>query len=232
MVKLELYAAPALLALTLTTSLALAAPHPSRDLLERDASDDLELEAREPSFFSGIEHAVKDVGKVAKKSLQVADNIVSNPLVQTAASFIPGDAQVMAAEKVVKAIGKFKKMDKVVKIAKKAKEAGRKVGKLEHLKSGALGKVKKIDKAIKKAKHAGRKVEKHLGGALKHVAAKQVHKIAAAHKPAHHTAEHGHHRRDLGDHEELSRRDLDAEELFGREYDDFLAERDFFDDLD
>jgi len=38
-----------------------------------------------------------------------------------------------------------------------------------------------------------------------------------------------HHRRDL---EELSRRDLDDEEFFGREYIDFLAERDFFDDLD
>jgi hypothetical protein len=32
--------------------------------------------------------------------------------------------------------------------------------------------------------------------------------------------------------EELSQRDLNDEELFGREYDDFLAERDFFDDLD
>jgi hypothetical protein len=36
----------------------------------------------------------------------------------------------------------------------------------------------------------------------------------------------------LKDDEELSRRDLDAEELFGREYDDFLAERDSFDGLD
>ena len=40
-------------------------------------------------------------------------------------------------------------------------------------------------------------------------------------------------RRDLDD-EELSLRDLDAEELFDREYydDDFLVERDDFDDLD
>ena len=40
------------------------------------------------------------------------------------------------------------------------------------------------------------------------------------------------HRRDLEDDEELSRRDFEDEELFGREYDDFLVERDDFDDLD
>jgi hypothetical protein len=39
-------------------------------------------------------------------------------------------------------------------------------------------------------------------------------------------------RRELEDDEELSQRDFDAEELLGREYDDFLAGRDFFDDLD
>lgn len=36
-----------------------------------------------------------------------------------------------------------------------------------------------------------------------------------------------HHRRDLEDDEWLSRRDLDADEFFGREY-DVLAERDLF----
>jgi hypothetical protein len=41
-----------------------------------------------------------------------------------------------------------------------------------------------------------------------------------------------HHRRSLEDDTELLRRDFDAEELFGREYDDFLVERDDFDDLD
>ena len=42
-----------------------------------------------------------------------------------------------------------------------------------------------------------------------------------------------HDRRGLEDDEELSRRDLDTEEfLFGRENDDFLVERDAFDDLD
>ena len=107
---------------------------------------------------------------------------------------------------------------------------------------GALGKVKKLEKVVKiaeKVKHATRKVE-HRGGAKKavrhakevHKVAKKVHKAAPAHKSEHHTAEHRRHRRDLEDVEELSLRDLDAEELFGREYDDLLVERDFFDDLD
>ena len=54
------------------------------------------------------------------------------------------------------------------------------------------------------------------------------------HNSGHRTAQHTgrHHRRDFEDDEELLRRDLDVEELFGREYDDFLAERDFSDDLD
>ena len=46
-------------------------------------------------------------------------------------------------------------------------------------------------------------------------------------------AEAHHRRHGLEDDEELSRRDLYTEEfLFGREYDDFLVERDAFDDLD
>ena len=67
-----------------------------------------------------------------------------------------------------------------------------------------------------------------MGGAKKVVnRAKQVHKVAKhvappSHNSGRHTAQHGRHHR----------RDLDAEELFEREYDDFLAERDFFDDLD
>ena len=39
------------------------------------------------------------------------------------------------------------------------------------------------------------------------------------------------HRRDLED-EEILRRVLDAEVIFGREYDEFFVERDAFDDLD
>jgi len=243
----KLYAS--LLSLTLTTSLALAAPHPSyydRDLLERDldeefsrreylfdASDD--LAAREPSFFGGIKNAFKAVGRVANKGLHVAENVAENPLVQTAASFIPGGA---VAEKVLGTIGKVEKFEK---LAKKANAARQTVHKLEHL-GGGLKKGKKIEKAIKKEKQADRKVGKikHLGSALGKVKkfdkaikhAKQVHKVASAHSSAHHTAQRRHHRRDLEDNEELSRRDLDAEELFEREYDDFLAERDFFDDLD
>ena len=42
-----------------------------------------------------------------------------------------------------------------------------------------------------------------------------------------------HQRRDLEDDaEELLQRDFEDEELFGREYDDLLVERDAFDDLD
>jgi len=217
-----------LLAFTLTTSLALAVPHPGpsyythginyydRELLERDldeefsgreyllyASDD--LEAREPSFFGGFEHAVKDVGKVADKGLHVADNIVENPLFQAATSVIPGDAEFMAAEKVVGALGKFKKFDKAVKAVKKVKQAGRKIDKLEHL-GGA-----KVKKAIRRAKQV-------------HKVAKQAHhQIASAHNSEHH--EHHdtarlrrHDRRDVENYEKLSRRDLNDEELFGREY--------------
>ena len=60
---------------------------------------------------------------------------------------------------------------------------------------------------------------------------KQVKRIASAHKGLAQRSSRRH-RRDLEDDEELSLRDLDAEELFGRENDDFLAERDFLDDLD
>ena len=42
-----------------------------------------------------------------------------------------------------------------------------------------------------------------------------------------------HQRRDLADDaEELLQRDFEDEELFGRDYDDLLVERDAFDDLD
>jgi hypothetical protein len=55
----------------------------------------------------------------------------------------------------------------------------------------------------------------------------QVHQTGSSHNSD--TSQHRRHRRDL---EEQSRGDLNDEELFGREYGDFLAERDFFDDLD
>ena len=40
------------------------------------------------------------------------------------------------------------------------------------------------------------------------------------------------HRRDLEEDEELLQRDFEGEEFLEREYDDFLVERDAFDDLD
>ena len=112
--------------------------------------------------------------------------------------------------KVVGALGK------VENIAHKAKQAGQKIHNLKHP-GGALQKGQKVNKAIKGAKQAARKVEK-----VKHQVKKTVNAARKQTASAHHTAARRHHRRDLED----------DEELFGREYDDFLAERDIFDDLD
>jgi hypothetical protein len=110
--------------------------------------------------------------------------------------------------KVIGAIGK------VENTVHKANDARRNIVKLEHL-GGALIKGKKFKKALGKVE----KFDK---------AIRRAEQIAAPH----HTAERRRHRRDLEDYEELSQRDFDVEELIGREYDDFLVERDFFDDLD
>jgi hypothetical protein len=100
----------------------------------------------------------------------------------------------------------------------------------------AIGKGKNIiDKAVKQVIKPQVKL---LGGAVNNVIkpGKQAHGGHAAHHHRHHTPthhrhhrHHRQHRRDLEDNEELSQRDIDAEELFGREYDDILVERD---DLD
>jgi len=229
----KLYAS--LLSLTLTTSFVLAVPLPGpshtngldhlveRDLDEEfsrkeylsDASDD--LAARDPNFFGDIGKAFKSVEhsveRVAGKAIHVAEDIARNPLVQAAVSVIPGGS---AVESVVGAIGT------VEKFANNAKQVGQEVNKLGHL-GGALRRGSgKIENAIKKVDRRVDQV-KHVGGALRMV------KIAT-HRPP--PPPPRRHRRDLEDDEELSRRDLNAEELSGREYDDFLAERDFFDDLD
>jgi len=237
-----------LLSLTLITSLALAAPYPRDLLLKRDLDEEFsgreylsnafdDLEARDPSFFGGIENAFKGVakeavkvgkeavkvGKVAAKGLEVAEKIANNPMVQTASSLLPGGGEIVMAEKAIGSLGKLENL------AGKVNGAIRTVGKIE----GAL---MKGNNAIRKAKVASRnvpKLTKRLGGALGKVKAitRAAKKVVA---PPRQTAQRRHHRRDLEvDDEELSRRDLDAEELFEREYDDdFLAERDFFDDLD
>jgi hypothetical protein len=131
--------------------------------------------------------------------------------------------------KVIGAIGKFEKLGKVASSARKV--------------AGALN---KGHNAIKKAENSNRGV-KHLGNAVK--AAKKINKAVkhaekarqtiSSHKSSHKSSPKSsrstakrHHRRELEGDEELSRRDLDAEVFFGREYDDFLAERDLFDDLD
>jgi hypothetical protein len=174
-----------------------------------DAYDD--LAARDPSFFShfSLKNAVRDIGRVASKvervaskGLHVAESIAKNPLVQAGLTVIPGGAAVVAAEKVIETVGK------VENVVNKANEARRNVVKLEHL-GGELIKGKKIEKALGKVE----KFDK---------AIRRAEQIAAPRR----------YRRDLEDNEELSRRDLDVEELIGREYDDFLVERDFFDDLD
>jgi hypothetical protein len=241
-----------LLSLTLTTaSLALAAPLP-RDILERDLDEEFSgreypsnafdnLSAREPNFFGdvgkafkGVEREAVKVGKVAADGLVVAGKIANNPMVQTASSFLPGGGGIVAAEKIVGAVG-----DKVGKMENMANKAGRALNKAK----GALAKGKRVEKAIvRKVKGAERKVKgaerklnnlKHPGRTLGKVQGKAVTRAKQAVKSVRHTAAaRRHHRRELGDDEELSLRDLDAEELFEREYDDFLAERDSFDDLD
>jgi len=122
-------------------------------------------------------------------------------------SVIPGGAGIIAAQKVVHgALGKLNK-------------ANQEVG-------GAL---RKGGAAITK----GRQAVAQGSNAIR--LATSAHHHDSKHRTKHHkhhSARHRHHRRDLEGDEELSLRDLDAEELFGREYDDFLAERDFFDDLD
>ena len=199
-----------------------------------DASD---LEARQPNFFKTL---FKDIGKVAHAGFHAAKTIVKNPVVQTVAeAAIPGGAEIKVAASVV-----FPSMCST-NLLNPDLWSYRKI-------AGKLGKVKKLSKAIDLAK----KADKHLGSAKKvHKAAKQVQKIASPQKSAHQTAQNRpmnkkvmlafeqimkklgavklhRHRRDLEDDEELLQRDLDAEELFEREYDDFLAERGYFDDLD
>jgi len=228
MVKLS----SSLLSLTLVTSVALAAPHHyyDRDILERDLDEEFSgreyrldafanLAARDPSFLGGLENAVKDVGKVAVNGLHVAEKIADNPYVQAASSVLPGGPAIVTAEKVIGAIGKVERM------AEKARGAGQKIQKFE----GAVRKSKTFNNAINTAE---RKVGglRHLGGAAAALGKASVRTIGRAKQVA--SSARRHHRRDLEDDEELSRRDLDAEELWEREYDGFLADRDFFDDLD
>jgi len=230
MVKLSSYAP--LLSLTLTTSLALAAPHPS--LLERDLDEEFsrreylsydfdDLAARDPSFFGDVGNVFKDVGREAAKGLNIAEKVAENPMVQTATSLLPGGGELVVAEKVLGAVGKFERAEE------KAKAAGRKIHKLE----GSLRRNKKVDKELRKAKGEVRKAEKQIGGAERKV--KEIRRAEKQSLRSERRSEQRrgrHHRRDLEDDEELLRRDLDDEELFVREYDEFLAERDFFDDLD
>ena len=207
-----------------------------------DASD---LEARQPNFIKTL---FKDVGKVAHAGFHAAEKIIKNPVVQTVAeAAIPGGAEIKVAASVV-----FPSMCNA-NLLNPDLWSYRKI-------AGNLGKVKKFAKAIDVAKKADkhlRTAKKVVGSAKKvHKVAKQVHQIASPRKSAHQTVQNRpmnkkgilafeqamkrmgalkllhRHRRDLADDEELLQRDLDAEELFEREYDDFLAERGYFDDLD
>ena len=117
-----------------------------------------------------------------------------------------------------------------------ANKASRTVHKVQ----GAIKKGVKIEKAVaRKVKGAERKVVhnlKHQGAQKVKTAVKHAVKHAAASARRAAPASRRHHKRELeADEELLSRGDfVDAEdELFEREYDDdFLVERDFFDDLD
>jgi len=221
-----------LISLTLAASLTLALPHPSYthelNLLERALEEDFprrenlldayaELAARDPSFFSHIGDAFRDVGravgkvgKVASDGLHVAEKIAENPIVQAGLSVIPGGGAVLAAEKVVSTIGKIEN------VVNKANDIRHQVQSVEHAGS-ALLRSKTVGKALGNAQKFGSAI-----GRARHIA-----------PPPSRIATHRRHRRDLEDYEELSGRDFDDEELVGRKYDDdFLVERDFFDDLD
>jgi len=247
----KLYAS--LLAITLATSLALASSdkrqrvrHPSESYTHGIDSDyDLDgkfsgreylwdasdLEARQPNFFRSV---FGDVGKVAHAGLHAAKTIVKNPVVQTVAeAAIPGGAETKIAAKIAGNLGKVKKFSKAIDLAKKADK---------HL-GGAkkvVGSAKKVHKLAKqvqqiaspqKSAHqtAQNRVSRFNPSKAKKVvlAFEQIMKKMGALKLHRH-------RRDLEDDEdsELLQRDLDEEELFEREYDDFLAERGYFDDLD
>jgi len=233
-----------LLSLMLVTSLTLALPYPSythgreRNLLEPNLDEKfsgreyrldefVDLATREPGWWSRLKKAVKSVGTAAVKGLHVVEKVADNPFVQAAVSIIPGGGALVAAQKIAGTIGQVERIEK---------QARQGVNKLQHLGGGALRTVTKIDKAIKTAKVAERKVVSTLKHLPAGVAVKAITSAKKVLAPArHHVARRRHHRRDLEDDEELSRRDIDrdAEELFEREYDDdFVVERDFFDDLD
>ena len=129
----------------------------------------------------------------------------------------PTDSQSFRSyRKVIGTIGKIEDA------AHKVNDARRNIQNLEHL-GGSLLRGKKVEKAIGRVEKFGNAIGR----------ARRL--VAPPPPPRHHAAERRRHRRDLEDYEELSRRDVDVEELelIGREYDDdFLVERDFFDDLD
>jgi len=245
-----------LLSFTLTTSLALALPYTHgldhSDVLERDldeefsgreylmdASDD--IAAREPNFLDVVSGglAVADKGlAVADKGIKIADKVANNPIVQAVAPLIPYGSDVLAAEKVASKV-----VSTAVKVEGDLKKGVNAMKRAEKTAVKVEGALKKGVKAIKKAEQSNRKL-KHpnlaRGSAIK--ATKNINKVVKQEKQARQTVSPRKssrptakrlRRRDLEDIEELvSRRDFDAEEFLVREYDDFLAERDFFDHLD
>jgi hypothetical protein len=233
-----------LLSFTLTTSLALALPHPSYNhgLEEFSGREYLmdDLAAREPGFFDDLAGTVKSVSNAVAKPLQIAKRVVNNPIVKEATSVIPGGTAIRKAIGTVDNIAN--KAKQVEGVIAKGKNAIRTVTqppvKLTPKLLGGI--IKPAVKPLGAAVNNIIKPIKPLGPAVNNVikAVKSVDNIGSgrgAHHH-HHRRHHGHrrYRRDLEDNEleELSRRDLEAEDFFEREYDDFLAERDFFDDLD
>jgi len=209
-----------LVSFTLTASLALAVPHPSYN----NGFDD--LAAREPSFFGDVGNFFKHAGRAVEKGINVVKEVADNPFVQTALSFVPGGAGIMAGVKTIgtikDTINKAKQVEGVVRGT-----IGKAITTITTAKN--LASNKKVQTAIIRGKQ-GQNIATKFNSARPKVQVQRFRQKVQ--QQFRQRRQNRRHRRDLEDYEEQSSRDLDDEELFGREYDDILAERDFFDDLD
>jgi len=134
-----------------------------------------------------------------------------------------------SAKKIEKRLGSVRKVEKNLKPSKRIVKVAAK-----QLKPSKKRVVKELKRAAKQAnknnndnrnKSNQKRINEDLQRAMKEVA------DADRYLPANH--QYHVQARGLEDDEELSQRDLaDAEEMFGREYDDLFFERDTFDDLD
>ena len=133
-----------------------------------------------------------------------------------------------------------KHLKPATRIEKKLKPSQRIV---KHLKPSKESKKKMVKQLKRAGKHAGKQLNQNNNGNNGNQNSGSQNRInqdlerarkEVADADRYLPANHQYHvqRRGFEDDEELSRRDLDAEEVFEREYYDVLDERDTFDDLD